>query len=58
MIRVLVPVLGAVAAMLGTHVLAETVKVRVRLWWHRRLTRKHGRMLRRALAAPRGEGWR
>jgi hypothetical protein len=57
-IRVLVPVLGALAAVFGTHVLAETVKVRLRLAWHRRLTRRHNQMLRRALVAPRGEGWR
>ncbi len=57
MIRLLIPVLAGLAAMLGTYAAAEYVKMRLRLAWHRHLTRRHGRMLQRVLPRPRGGDW-
>lgn len=58
MIKVLILVFVPPLVMFATHAATEAVKVRLRLAWHRRLTRRHTRMLRRALVVPRGEGWR
>jgi hypothetical protein len=39
------------ATYVGTHAACDAAAVRLRLWRHRRLTRRHGTMLRRAQAA-------
>lgn len=43
----LVPLVAGTVTVVGTHWAAETAKARLRLAWHRRLTRRHGMMLRR-----------
>ncbi|HEV2342996.1 MAG TPA: hypothetical protein VGS97_02780 [Actinocrinis sp.] len=48
MIALLFPLIAASATYVGTHEACDRIGARLRLARHRRLTRKHGRMLERA----------
>jgi hypothetical protein len=54
----LVPLIAGAVTVVGTHVAADRARMRARLAYHRRLTRRNGRMLQRPRIQARGEGWR
>lgn len=57
MITLLILAAAALGTVLGTHAIVDRARVRLRLAYHRWLTRRHGRMLQRARTQAAGGGW-